>query len=110
MNNSQGMQFDKMRPKVNSYALNSKQSDAMFAGNSLGSFHHKDNAAPRSYWDDLDDSLNDSVPNVKAGFQGELSPDQIYRADTPTSNVKNILNKEDDNLTKMLNKIYLAKC
>ena len=62
----------------------------------------------KNFWDNLEDSFNDSVPRIKEKFGSEASPEMIKRTSDSKAFVQNILDEEDSILTNILNKIYLA--
>ena len=100
--------FDSKRNKSQSKVSNIKTDNGLMNGNN-GNYYDKSRQAPaRTFWNQPEDSLNESIDlRNELGFQG--SPD-IQKQLTAGAMQNNLLKAEDDDLTKMLNKIYLSDC
>lgn len=105
-----GIDFQKdSRSKASvSYQSHSNFVKGSFGGSNSQQFRQEQS---KSYWDDHDESLNESVPRIEEGFgnvYNHTSPEVVKKIDSQNSVMKRIL-EEDDKFTEVLNKIYLSK-
>ena len=91
------------------YEVSQKSDIGLFGRQaSLSQHQNFSGSKKKNFWDQLEDSFNDSVPRIKEPIGTGSSPEKFKQTSDSKAIIQNMLEEENDVLSTILNKIYLA--